>query len=340
MLTQTVKRIPLSTCPRIRQHVLFEVGSGNTFVKRMYAKLVTKKDTNLDANMETNIKNNIMDDFIKITDKDRQRIIHKQNELYTPTVTSPLNREGSERLSKYLARIGMCSKRQGEELLRQGKVLINGQIAPMGTRITPSDKIVIDGQEVSDKALQNNANQVKLYAYHKPRGMLTSRVDEQKRRRTLHDFLAGIGMGHLMPIGRLDFNSEGLILLTNDGKLAQYMMHPSTAMQREYIVRIHGQVTQEHLDKFKRGVNVMGEHFGKMDVKIKKLMTNTTWIHMTLYEGKNREIRKIFQQFGMAVNRLKRIKYGPYELRNLQKNSIRQVNLTPQLLQHCNPKFE
>lgn len=144
-----------------------------------------------------------------------------------------------------------------------------------------------------------------------------------------------------MKVGRLDYNSEGLLLLTNDGALARHLEHPSSHIERTYLVRIHGNVTQAHLNKIQGGANIQGVHYGKIDAAIMpNSTTSATWIKVKLWEGKNREIRTVFQHMGMHVARLIRIQYGPYKLvSNMQRNSVTKVNIAKHLLQNLSDEF-
>lgn len=139
----------------------------------------------------------------------------------------------------------------------------------------------------------------------------------------------------------MDFNSEGLLLLTNDGDLARYMALPESNIERVYLVRVRGNVTQQHLDKIKRGSLINDVHYGKIEATLKeqKGKSKHTWVEVRLWEGKNREIRKVFEHMGMPVSRLIRIQYGPYKLGKMKRNNIKELKITPELLKHCNPQW-
>ncbi|KAL0485093.1 RNA pseudouridine synthase [Acrasis kona] len=280
------------------------------------------------------------------SENERQKAI-QAIESVEPATMSPtdLDSDGTQRLSKYLARLGLCSRRQAVEMIKKGRIKVNGSITTereTGIKISPGDKVYVDDRMVTNSLTRESASQVLLYAFNKPREMLSDRVDSNKykNRVTIQDELNKHGLGHLMVIGRLDFMSEGLVLLTNDGALKRYMELPSSELERQYLVKIHGRVTEKHLDKFKQGTNIEGKRYGKCVATIHRECSHFTWLRVSLYEGKNREIRKIFQQFNMVVTRLKRIKYGPYELRNTQKKQMRQVECTKELRRFCYKPFE
>ena len=172
--------------------------------------------------------------------------------------------------------------------------------------------------------------------FRKSVGVICGRVDN-KGRPTIYDFIKNYNHKHLMKIGRLDCNTEGLLLLTNDGDLARSLELPSSNIRRKYLVKIFGNVTKNHLEKFSRGSYIDGVHYGKMNTKIVKEFKSYTWIEVELFEGKNREIRNIFKHMNMNVCRLIRTEYGPYKLNSssLSKNQLKEVSLHKNILKYC-----
>lgn len=247
------------------------------------------------------------------------------------------------RLNRYLARMGTCSRRQADQLIESGAVHVNHKpMTNIGYKVSSTDTIHINGQLISSDKMHEKFLEPKLYAFNKPRAMLCSRLDETSSgRMTIYDQLHRMGFGHLMTVGRLDYNSEGLLLLTNDGDLKRYLELPNSHLEREYLVRVHGRVTQEHLDQFRRGAfNVDGRNYGAIKAEIRSQPNEkTTWLRVHMYEGKNREIRKVFQHFNMPVSRLMRIRYGPYDLGDMQKSTIKTLKVKPEFLRHCSKQF-
>eukprot|EP01080_Neovahlkampfia_damariscottae_P005338 gene5338-9147_t len=237
------------------------------------------------------------------------------------------------RLSKYLARNGVCSRREADELIKEGKVTVNDEIATVGKKITPTDKIIFKGKKLLFDA---SKLETKIYMFRKSVGVICGRVDN-KGRPTIYDYLKNYNFNHLMKIGRLDYNTEGLLLLTNDGELARSLELPSSNIRRKYLVKIFGNVTSSHLEKFAKGSFIDGVHYGKMKTKIIKELKNYTWIEVELFEGKNREIRNVFNHMNMNVCRLIRTEYGPYKLNasSISKNQLKEVKIHQKFLKYC-----
>jgi 23S rRNA pseudouridine2605 synthase len=257
------------------------------------------------------------------------QVFGKQVLNKTPKTVSKI--EDGLRLSRFLARSGVCSRRQADELITEGRVSINGKkIEKVGTKVIPTDKIVVNGHVIDHAA----AESTQLFIYRKPPGVLCSRVS-QKGERTLAEELRSQGYDHLMKVGRLDLNSEGLLLLTNDGEFARTLEHPSTEIERKYLVKINGTVTQSHLQKFSRGSFIDGVHYGQIETQITRQTKAATWITVTLREGKNREIRKVFRHMGMHVAKLIRISYGPYKLGKIQRNQLQSIDIHSSWLKYC-----
>jgi 23S rRNA pseudouridine2605 synthase len=181
--------------------------------------------------------------------------------------------------------------------------------------------------------------ETKIYAFRKGVGVICSRKDD-KGRPTIYDFLQKYNFNHLMKVGRLDYNTEGLLLLTNDGDLARNLELPSSKVKRKYLVKIFGNVTPHHLDKFSQGSMISGVQYGKIKTKIVSSLKNYTWIEVELYEGKNREIRNVFNHMKMNVCRLIRIQYGPYKLNSatISKNQLKELSIHKEFLKYTSVK--
>jgi 23S rRNA pseudouridine2605 synthase len=232
----------------------------------------------------------------------------------------PLNKAAdSERIAKVIARAGLCSRRDAERWIADGRVSVNGEVlsTPAFT-VAPSDRIIVDGKPLPV------AEAPRLFLYHKPVGLVTTARDE-KNRATVFDRLP-TELPRVVSVGRLDLNSEGLLLLTNDGGLARYLELPANALQRCYRIRIHGEVKAERLASLRQGIAVDGVKYGPIDARLQGPHSGTNaWVIMTLKEGKNREIRKVMAYLGLQVNRLIRTSYGPFELGDLPAGSAKEV---------------
>jgi len=219
------------------------------------------------------------------------------------------------RIAKYIAHAGYCSRRQAEELIYQKKVMINGYlcISP-ATNVLESDVIQVDYKEI------NIQNEIKLWKFHKPAGIITT-TNDPKNRKTVFDLIPK-NLPRLMTVGRLDRNSEGLLLLTNNGTLSRYFELPKNKIIRGYSVRIKGKVEENQLNVIRRGITVDRIRYAPIKVKVESYNISSTWLKMELIEGKNREIRKICSQLGWDVHRLVRTNYGEFSLGKLQKGKI------------------
>ena len=213
---------------------------------------------------------------------------------------------GGERLQKALAQIGMGSRRQIEGWIEAGRVVVNGEVAVLGQRVNPQDKVEVDGQRVRTQA----AKHVDILLLNKATGVVTTRNDPEGRT-TVFEELPEIKGSRWVSVGRLDVQTSGLLLFTNDGSLANRLMHPSTGLDREYAARINGALTAEEIDILKRGLMVDGEELKFSDVRYYNGSGNNHWYHVVLLEGKNREVRRLFEALGHTVSRLKRVRYGP-----------------------------
>ena len=232
--------------------------------------------------------------------------------------TPPGTPTGPMRIAKAMARAGLCSRRDAERWIAEGRVTVNGKIlSSPALDVGPSDRIVIDGQPLPTQ------EPPKLWRYHKPKGLVTTHRDPEGRP-TVFDKLPK-EMGRVISIGRLDFNTEGLLLLTNDGALARHMELPGTGWLRRYRVRAHGIVAQEQLDSLKAGVEIEGVRYGPVEAQLDKQQGANVWLSIGLREGKNREVRKILGTLGLDVNRLIRISFGPFQLLDLAPGTVEPV---------------
>ncbi|UCC90044.1 MAG: rRNA pseudouridine synthase [Anaerolineales bacterium] len=224
-----------------------------------------------------------------------------------------------ERLQKILARAGFGSRRNCEELIRQRRVLVNGQIAILGQKANPEqDQITVDGQPVrTDRSFT-------YIALYKPRGVLSAERDDSGRLRTVRDLVPL--PGHLYPVGRLDLKSEGLILLTNDGELANLLTHPRYEHPKEYYVDLEGHPEDEALERWRRGLFVDGRRTAPADVSVVGRKKDYTRLRIVLREGRKRQIRKIAAQLGHPVRRLIRVRIGPVQLGDLQPEQWRPLS--------------
>ena len=232
---------------------------------------------------------------------------------------TPENPKGAERIAKVIARAGLCSRRDAERWISDGRVSVNGGIltTPAFT-VTSSDRIVVDGKPLPA------VEAPRLFLYHKPVGLVTSARDE-KGRATVFDKLPP-GLPRVISVGRLDLNSEGLLLLTNDGGLARYLELPASALQRSYRIRVHGAVKPATLLKLKHGMTVEGVNYGPIEAVIDRAQSGANcWLTVSLKEGKNREVRNVMSHLHLDVNRLIRVSYGPFDLGDLRRGSVREV---------------
>lgn len=226
-----------------------------------------------------------------------------------------------ERIAKVIAAAGICSRRDAERLIEQGRVRVNGNtLSTPATLVEPSDVIEVDGQRVKVKQ-----QAPRLFRYHKPAGLMTTHKDPEGRP-TVFEYLPP-HLPRVVSVGRLDYDSEGLLLLTTSGELSRALELPMNAMARSYRVRVNGQITDKHLHMLARGVEIEGEKFRPIDVvpDTDKTSGRNRWLTVTLREGKNREIRRVFEYFGYPVSRLIRVGYAGIELGDLAPNEVKEV---------------
>lgn len=223
-----------------------------------------------------------------------------------------------ERIAKRMARAGLCSRREAETWILAGRVSVNGKIleTPAQT-VTLADKIEVDNVALSAR------ERTRLWLYHKPTGVLSTNKDPEGRP-TLFEKLPK-DLPRLLSVGRLDMNTEGLLLMTNDGGLARVLELPATGWLRRYRVRAHGKVDLDKLEELKNGIAVDGILYGSIEAQVEREQGHNTWLNVSIREGKNREIKNVMGAIGLAVNRLIRVSYGPFQLSDLPVNEIREI---------------
>jgi 23S rRNA pseudouridine2605 synthase len=223
-----------------------------------------------------------------------------------------------DRIAKVLSRAGISSRREAEELINEGRVTVNGRkVVSPALNVMPKDRIYVDGKEVGEP------EPPRVWLYHKPLGLVTTAKDE-KGRETVFDKLP-VEMPRVMSVGRLDINSEGLLLLTNDGEVKRKLELPDTGWLRKYRVRVKGTASEATLDTLRNGITIDGEDFQGMEVTFDRQQGANAWLTVGLREGKNREIRRAMEHIGLVVNRLIRLSYGPFRLGTLQPGQVEEV---------------
>ncbi len=230
-----------------------------------------------------------------------------------------------DRIAKVIARAGLCSRRDAEKWITDRRVKVNGKvITSPALNINESDKITVDGKILPRK------EQTRLFLYHKPKGLVTTHKDEQGRS-TVFDELPK-DLPRVISVGRLDLNTEGLLLLTNDGNLSRYLELPDTGWKRKYRVRVNGKVNPTRLASLKNGITVDGVRYKSIEARLEDMPEGrenagaNSWISITLREGKNREIRRVMEALGLKVTRLIRTDYGPFSLGKMPRGAVREVS--------------
>lgn len=226
--------------------------------------------------------------------------------------------QASERIAKRIARSGLCSRREAERWITDGRVTLNGRllVSPAVT-VSSHDTITVDGNPLPE------ADTTRLWLYHKKRGLVTTNKDPEGRT-TVFEVLPD-DLPRVMTIGRLDINTEGLLLLTNDGGLARVLELPTTGWSRRYRVRVHGRVNQKDLDQLKHGITLDGIHYGSIEAAVEREQGTNSWLTMVLREGKNREIKNVLGALGLQVTRLIRVSFGPFQLSDLAPGAVSEV---------------
>jgi 23S rRNA pseudouridine2605 synthase len=231
---------------------------------------------------------------------------------------APKPKKAGERIAKALARAGLASRRDAEEMVTQGRVTVNGRVINSpALDITKNDVVLVDGKPLPER------ERTRLFLYHKPRGLMTTH-DDPEGRPTVFDNLPE-GLPRLISVGRLDFNTEGLLLLTNDGGLARTLELPDTGWLRRYRVRAHGDITQTQLDQLKDGIEVEGVKYGPIEATLERDQGANVWLVFAIREGKNREVRNVCAHLGLEVNRLIRVSYGPFQLGEVPEGQVEEI---------------
>ena len=228
-----------------------------------------------------------------------------------------------ERIAKAMARAGACSRRDAEQWIAEGRVTVNGRkLSSPAFNVKEGDRIEVDGKPLAER------ERTRLFLFHKPPGLVTSAKDPQGRD-TVFDFIKEREpeLPRLMSVGRLDINTQGLLLMSNDGGLARALELPATGWKRRYRVRAHGETDQAALDRLAQGVEIEGVAYAPIEAKIERQQGSNVWIAMTLSEGKNREVKRVLAHLGLEVTRLIRVSFGPFQLGELDEGSIEEVRL-------------
>lgn len=232
------------------------------------------------------------------------------------------DRPEGDRIAKILARAGVASRREIERMIAEGRIAIHGkQVETPATFLTDLRGVTVDGKPVA------KPEPTRLFAFHKPTGLITAERDP-KGRPTIYSALRNAvpkGTPRLMPIGRLDLNTEGLLLLTNDGGLKREMELPASGIPRVYRARTFGDVTQEQLEELIDGITIEGVNYGPIDANLERSTGRNQWVEVSITEGKNREVRRVLEHLGLKVSRLIRTAYGPFELEDLPRGTVREI---------------
>jgi 23S rRNA pseudouridine2605 synthase len=228
------------------------------------------------------------------------------------------NQVSGERIAKAIARAGLASRREAEAWIAAGRVAVNGEkITSPALNVTPADRVTVDGQPLPVR------ERTRLFLFHKPRGLVTTHADPQDRP-TVFDALPK-HLPRLISVGRLDANTEGLLLLTNDGGLARTLELPATGWTRRYRVRANGKVTQLRLDRLRHGIEIDGVRYGPIEARLDREQGANVWLTFAMREGKNREVKNVLGHLGLAVNRLIRVSFGPFQLGELPEGAVEEV---------------
>lgn len=246
----------------------------------------------------------------------------------------------AERIAKRLARAGVASRREAEAMISEGRIAVNGKVIDSpALNVSGSDRIEVDGAPIPE------IERTRLFLYHKPAGLVTTNRDPEGRK-TVFESLPD-DLPRLVTVGRLDINTEGLLLLTNDGGLSRVLELPSTGWLRRYRVRVHGKVDEKALADLKEGIAVDGVFYGAVDASLERLQGSNAWLSIGLREGKNREVKNILAELGLDVTRLIRVSYGPFQLADLPEGAVRELRgralrdqLGPRLIEQSGANFD
>lgn len=223
-----------------------------------------------------------------------------------------------ERIAKVIARAGLCSRRDAERLIGEGRVKLNGTVlTTAATNVTRTDVVLVDNLPLPEK------EETRLWRYHKPSGLVVSNRDPEGRPTVFEKLRQQLP--RVLSIGRLDINTEGLLLLTNDGELARFLELPATGWIRRYRVRAFGRIDEAALKKLERGVEIEGVRYGPIEATVERAQGDNTWLTIAIREGKNREVKRICEHLGLQVNRLIRTAFGPFQLGELARGGIEEV---------------
>ena len=225
---------------------------------------------------------------------------------------------GAQRVAKLIARAGVCSRREAERLIEQRRVAVDDEtLTTPGVTVDDPQRITIDGERLPQP------EPTRIFRFHKPSGVVTTERDPEGRR-TIYDVLPA-GLPRLMPVGRLDLTSEGLLLLTNDGALKRKLELPDTGWIRRYRVRLFGEPDPDQLATLQQGITIDGVRYGAIDAQVDTKSGANTWVTVSLREGRNREVRRVMEHLGYRVNRLLRVAYGPFQLGSMPRGEIKEV---------------
>lgn len=222
------------------------------------------------------------------------------------------------RIAKFIAQCGHCSRREAESLIEQGRVAVNGVIITTPVTFITDHSVKIDG-----KLINNKNTRERLWLFYKPKAIITTNKDEENRK-TIFDLLPK-NLPRVIAVGRLDYNTEGLLLLTTSGRLSRFLELPKNKFVRKYRVRVFGKVNHERLKKLENGITIDGVRYGSIKAEVDSQKESNSWITIEICEGKNREVRKIMEELGLQVSRLIRISFGDFELGNMKPCEIVEV---------------
>ena len=249
----------------------------------------------------------------------KRRVPQRRNERRTVPAAPQKAEGGPQRIAKLLARAGVASRREVERMIAEGRIALNGEkLTTPATLLADLNGVSVDGKPVGKAAA------TRLFRFYKPQVTLTAERDP-KGRPTIYDRLSP-GLPRVMPVGRLDFMTEGLLLLTNDGELKRQLELPSTGVVRTYRARAYGRVSQDQLEQLAEGITIEGVRYGSINANLERRTGSKCWIEMSLSEGKNREVRRVLEHLGLQVSRLIRTAYGPFTIAGLGPCDADEVN--------------